>query len=32
MKKHYHFLGIGGVGMSGLARILLKKGEFQQGL
>ena len=27
MKKHYHFIGIGGVGMSALARILLKKGE-----
>lgn len=27
MKKHYHFIGIGGIGMSALARILLKKGE-----
>ncbi len=27
MKKHYHFIGIGGVGMSALARILLRKGE-----
>lgn len=24
---HYHFIGIGGIGMSALARILLKKGE-----
>jgi len=27
----YHFIGIGGVGMSGLARILLQKGEKVQG-
>ena len=27
MRKHYHFIGIGGVGMSGLAHILLSKGE-----
>jgi UDP-N-acetylmuramate--alanine ligase len=25
MKDHYHFIGIGGIGMSGLARLLLKK-------
>lgn len=25
MTKHYHFIGIGGIGMSGLARILLEK-------
>lgn len=31
MKKHYHFIGIGGVGMSALARILLKKGERVSG-
>jgi len=31
MKKHYHFIGIGGVGMSGLATILLKKGEIVTG-
>lgn len=31
MKKHYHFIGIGGVGMSALARILLKKGEKVSG-
>ena len=27
MIKHYHFIGIGGIGMSGLARILLERGE-----
>jgi len=27
----YHFIGIGGIGMSGLARILLEKGEKVQG-
>ncbi len=26
MNNHYHFIGIGGIGMSGLAKILLKKG------
>lgn len=26
MREHYHFIGIGGIGMSGLARILLQKG------
>lgn len=31
MKKHYHFLGIGGIGMSALARILLEKGEQVSG-
>ena len=31
MKKHYHFIGIGGVGMSALAWILLKKGEIVSG-
>lgn len=27
MKKNYHFVGIGGIGMSAIARILLTKGE-----
>jgi UDP-N-acetylmuramate--alanine ligase len=27
----YHFIGIGGIGMSGLARILLKRGSVVQG-
>lgn len=27
MKKNYHFVGIGGIGMSAIARILLNKGE-----
>lgn len=31
MKKHYHFIGIGGIGMSALARILLRKGEIVSG-
>ena len=26
MNKHIHFIGIGGIGMSGIARILIKKG------
>lgn len=26
MKKHYHFVGIGGIGMSGIALIMLRKG------
>jgi UDP-N-acetylmuramate--alanine ligase len=26
MKEHYHFIGIGGIGMSGLARMLLQQG------
>lgn len=26
MKEHYHFIGIGGIGMSALAQILLQKG------
>ena len=26
MKKKYHFIAIGGVGMSGLAKYLLQKG------
>lgn len=31
MKEHYHFLGVGGVGMSALARILVEKGESVTG-
>ncbi|MDN3506765.1 MAG: UDP-N-acetylmuramate--L-alanine ligase [Simkaniaceae bacterium] len=31
MQKHYHLIGIGGVGMSALARILLQKGEKVSG-
>jgi UDP-N-acetylmuramate--alanine ligase len=31
MKKHYHFIGIGGIGMSALARILLSRGEKVSG-
>lgn len=31
MNKHYHFIGVGGVGMSGLASILLKKGAHVTG-
>ncbi|NGX26244.1 MAG: UDP-N-acetylmuramate--L-alanine ligase [Chlamydiae bacterium] len=31
MQKHYHFIGIGGIGMSALARILLKRGEIVTG-
>ena len=32
MNHHtYHFIGIGGIGMSGLARILLQKGKKVQG-
>ena len=27
----YHFIGIGGIGMSALARILLKRGAIVQG-
>ncbi len=26
MKKHYHFVGIGGIGMSGIALIMLRRG------
>ena len=26
MNNHYHFIGIGGIGMSGIAQILLRKG------
>ena len=29
--EHIHFIGIGGIGMSGLARILLRKGEKVSG-
>ncbi|NDE82815.1 MAG: UDP-N-acetylmuramate--L-alanine ligase [Chlamydiia bacterium] len=31
MSQLYHFIGIGGIGMSGLARILLQKGEQVSG-
>lgn len=31
MTKHYHFLGVGGIGMSALARILIEKGETVTG-
>lgn len=31
MHKHYHFIGIGGIGMSGLARILLERKETVSG-
>jgi len=30
-KKEYHFVGIGGIGMSGLASILIEKGEVVSG-
>ena len=26
MKKYYHFIGIGGIGMSGIAFLLIKSG------
>lgn len=31
MKEHYHFIGIGGIGMSGLARILLSRDSTVSG-
>lgn len=31
MNKHYHFIGIGGIGMSALAHILLEKGSQVSG-
>jgi len=31
MEKHYHFIGIGGIGMSALARILLMRGAKVSG-
>ncbi|ADI38736.1 UDP-N-acetylmuramate--L-alanine ligase [Waddlia chondrophila 2032/99] len=31
MKRAFHFIGIGGIGMSSLARILLEKGEVVSG-
>lgn len=31
MSEHYHFIGIGGIGMSGLARILLERGMSVSG-
>lgn len=30
-KEHYHFIGMGGIGMSALARILLQRGAFVSG-
>jgi len=31
MKKYYHFIGIGGIGMSGIAHLLLKSGFMVSG-
>lgn len=31
MNKHYYFIGIGGIGMSGLAKILLEEGNMISG-
>jgi len=31
MKRHYHFIGIGGIGMSGIARLLLERGMVVSG-
>jgi UDP-N-acetylmuramate--alanine ligase len=31
MAKHYHFIGIGGIGMSGIAQLLLTRGEKVSG-
>lgn len=31
MKQHYHFLGVGGIGMSALARILVDQGQCVTG-
>ena len=31
MKKHYYFIGIGGIGMSGIAQLLLKSGFMVSG-
>jgi len=31
MNKHYHLIGIGGIGMSGIAQLLLKSGEKVSG-
>ena len=31
MKKYYHFIGIGGIGMSGIAHLLLKSGLMVSG-
>jgi UDP-N-acetylmuramate--alanine ligase len=31
MKKYYHFIGIGGIGMSGIAQLLLKSGSKVSG-
>ncbi|MEW6101425.1 MAG: UDP-N-acetylmuramate--L-alanine ligase [Candidatus Omnitrophota bacterium] len=31
MKKHYYFIGIGGIGMSGIAKLLLRSGQKVSG-
>ncbi len=31
MSKHYHLIGIGGIGMSGIAQLLLRRGERVSG-
>lgn len=31
MSRHYHLIGIGGIGMSGIARLLLRRGESVSG-
>ena len=31
MKKHYHFIGIGGTGLSAIARVLLERGNIVSG-
>ncbi len=31
MRKHYHFIGIGGTGLSAIARILLEQGNTISG-
>ncbi|MFH0826672.1 MAG: UDP-N-acetylmuramate--L-alanine ligase [Candidatus Omnitrophota bacterium] len=31
MNKHYHLIGIGGIGMSGIAQLLLRKGQKVSG-
>jgi UDP-N-acetylmuramate--alanine ligase len=31
MVKHYHFIGIGGIGMSGVAQLLLTRGQKVSG-
>ena len=31
MRKHYHFIGVGGIGMSALASLMLAKGREVSG-